>query len=399
MKPRFARTSTQIQPDESARAIGLRYGSDGHPGLKRIKAGKAFRYVDAQGKAIRDEATLKRIRSLAIPPAWTDVWICQSEDGHLQATGRDAKGRKQHRYHPLWREVRDATKFDRTIEFAMALPKIRRRVSHDITRSGLARERVLATVVRLMDLAFLRVGNEEYARNNHSFGLTTLKDRHAIVRGERIRFEFPGKSGRRHRIELEDRRLARIVKNCQEIPGQDLFQFYDEAGARRDVTSGDVNDYLREISGADFTAKDFRTWAGTVLAAQELKQAARFDTQRQAKRNVARALEKVAGQLGNTPAVCRKCYVHPAIIDRYLRHALPCQANVTSRHRGEAIGISSRPMKSLGVEEREVLEFLRCCRREERRELRQTKSKLKRLPNAWRPRVVRGRRAVGRRGV
>jgi DNA topoisomerase-1 len=396
MKPRHTPPSTQLEPVASARAVGLRYVNDGQPGLKRIGSQKNFRYLDAQGKAVRAASVLKRIRSLVIPPAWTDVWICPHENGHLQATGRDAKGRKQHRYHPLWREVRDVTKYDRMIEFGEALPRIRRRIARDLRQSGLSREKVLAAILRLMDLSFIRVGNDEYAKQNGSYGLTTMKDKHAKVRGERIHFSFRGKSGKDHNIQIEDRRLAKIVKHCQDIPGQELFQYWDEEEKRRDVTSGDVNDYLREVSGKDFTAKDFRTWAGTVLAAQALKQTAEFHSQQQAKKNLKQAIEAVAEKLGNTPAVCRKCYIHPFILDGYVTKKLPCAAQVKGEIKNGVIKTSSRSKTSLGEDERAVLKFLGCCRREEQRASRRVESRSAAIPRAWRPRVVRGMR-VGHR--
>ncbi len=396
MKPRHTLPSTQTEPIKSAQAAGLHYVSDDKPGLQRMKVGQGFRYADAKGKAVRDARTLKRIRSLVIPPAWTNVWICSHAHGHLQATGRDARGRKQHRYHPLWREVRDATKYDRMVEFGEALPRIRRRVASDLRASGLSREKVLATIVRLMDLSFIRVGNDEYAKQNGSYGLTTMKDQHAKVRGERIHFSFRGKSGRLHTIQIEDRSLARIVKHCQDIPGQELFQYLDEDERRRDITSGDVNEYLRKVSGADFTAKDFRTWAGTVLAAQALRQTTGFRTQKQAKKNLKQAIETVAEKLGNTPAVCRKCYIHPFILDGYANRKFPCAATVTSGIRNGVIKTSSRSKTSLGEDERAVLKFLRCCRREEKHSMRRVSAKLAAIPRAWRPRSVRGMR-VGHR--
>ncbi len=307
-------------PATSAEAAGLRYISDTGPGITRRRAGKHFSYLGLDGAPIRDRAELDRIKGLGIPPAWKDVWICPDPVGHIQATGRDAKGRKQYRYHPRWREIRDETKYDRMIDFAKALPKIRARVEEDMRRQGLSREKVLATVVRLLETTRIRVGNDEYARDNKSFGLTTLKDRHADIGNSSVTFEFRGKSGKRHKVKVNDRRLARIVKACQDIPGQELFQYYDEAGRRRDVTSQDVNDYLREIAGGEdeeFTAKDFRTWSGTVLAALALREFEAFDSQAAAKRNVTRAIERVAAELGNTPAVCRKCYVHPEVVDAY----------------------------------------------------------------------------------
>jgi DNA topoisomerase-1 len=385
-----------MRPIESARAVGLRYVNDTQSGIQRIKSGTGFRYADAQGKAVRDPATLKRIRSLTIPPAWTHVWICPHENGHLQATGRDAKGRKQHRYHPLWREVRDATKYDRMIEFGETLPKIRRRVARDFAKRGLNREKILATIVRLMDLTFIRVGNGEYAKNNGSYGLTTMKDQHAKIRGERVQFSFRGKSGKYHSIEIENRCLAEIVKRCQDIPGQDLFQWINGEGKRHDVTSGDVNEYLREISGSDFTAKDFRTWAGTVLTAQALKVTREFRTETQAKKNIKQAIDIVAEKLGNTPAVCRKCYVHPFLIDGYMKKTLPCNGSATKTEVNGVIKTSSRPRSSLRQDEREVLQFLRRRRREERRETKRLQAKSAVIPSAWCPRVVGGMR-VGRR--
>ncbi len=309
-------------PVQAARAAGLRYVHDDRPGIRRVRSGRGFRYVGPDGRPIRDADELKRIRSLAIPPAWTDVWICPNLNGHLQATGRDARGRKQHRYHPRWREVRDETKYGRMILFADALPKIRARVEQDMTLPGLPRPKVLATVVRLLETTLIRVGNEEYARQNGSFGLTTMRDRHAEVNGSTLRFHFRGKSGVKHCVEVHDRRLARIVRQCQELPGQELFQYVDDDGELRSIDSEDVNEYLREVTGDDFTAKDFRTWAGTVLAAMALREFEAFDSKAQAKKNVVRAIESVAERLGNTPSVCRKCYVHPAIMDAYLDGSL-----------------------------------------------------------------------------
>jgi DNA topoisomerase-1 len=305
-------------PQESAQAAGLRYVSDTTPGIRRKKAGKGFTYVGADGKTIRDPKELARIRSLAIPPAYTDVWICPTANGHIQATGRDARGRKQYRYHPKWREVRDETKFGRMLAFSEILPRIRRRVEKDLARSGLPREKVLATVVRLLECTRIRVGNEEYSRANRSFGLTTLQDRHVEISGSKLRFEFRGKSGKVHSVSLSDRRLARIVHRCQTLPGEDLFQYVDDEGVRQTIGSGDVNDYIREISGEEFTAKDFRTWAGTILAVTALAEGGAWSSQRQAKSNVLRAIDQVAEQLNNTRAICRKYYVHPAIFEIYL---------------------------------------------------------------------------------
>jgi DNA topoisomerase-1 len=305
-------------PAQAAEVVGLRYVRDDTPGIRRVRRGKGFAYVRPDGRPVHDEATLKRIRALVIPPAWTDVWICPDANGHLQATGRDDRGRKQHRYHPRFRAVRDETKYGRMLAFAGALPHLRARVEKDMARRGLPREKVLAKVVRLLETTLIRVGNDDYARHNHSYGLTTFEDRHAKIDGPELRFEFRGKSGVRHAVELHDRRLARIVKECQDLPGQELFQYVDETGKRHDVTSGDVNAYLREISGEDFTAKDFRTWAGTVLAARALREFEAFDSKAQAKRNLVKAVEAVARRLGNTRAVCRKCYVHPVVFDAYL---------------------------------------------------------------------------------
>jgi DNA topoisomerase-1 len=267
---------------------------------------------------VRDEDTLARIKSLAIPPAWTDVWICAQPNGHVQATGRDARGRKQYRYHPRWRAVRDEVKYERMIAFGKALPQIRRKVDEDLRLPGLPREKVLATIVYLLQVTMMRVGNEEYARENKSFGLTTLRNRHVRVDGSDVEFRFRGKSGVYHSVKVHDRRLARIIQRSREIPGQELFQYIDDEGGQHSVDSSDVNDYLRTISGEDYTAKDFRTWAGTVLAAMALQEFEKFDSEAQAKKNVVRAIESVAKKLGNTPSVCRKCYVHPAVLDAYL---------------------------------------------------------------------------------
>lgn len=317
-----ARTYKEQEFQAAARAAQLRYVSDAERGLRRRRKGKAFTYLRPGGEPLRDRATLARINSLAIPPAWQDVWICGSPNGHLQATGRDARGRKQYRYHPRWREAQDQNKYERIIAFAKALPKIRRAVARHLRKRGLPREKVLAAAVKLLETTLIRVGNDEYARDNHSFGLTTMHDAHVKLRGAAIRFDFRGKHGIEHEIDLKDRRLASIVHACRELPGQELFQYLDEAGEVRDVGSTDVNDYLREISGADFTAKDFRTWAGTALAAQALKEFQDFDSKAAAKRNVTKAIERVAERLGNTQAICRKCYVHPAIIDAYMDRSL-----------------------------------------------------------------------------
>jgi DNA topoisomerase I len=315
-RPRLARVATD--PVESAKLAGLRYVSETGPGLRRRRAGRGFVFLDAEGRRLRDGATLHRIRSLVIPPAWTDVWICPSPGGHIQAVGRDARGRKQYRYHARWREVRDETKYTRMLAFARALPRIRAQVERDLGRPRLSREKVLATVVRLLEATLIRVGNEEYARTNGSFGLTTLRDRHVDVDGAEVRFSFRGKGGKEHTVGVRDRRLARIMRHLQDLPGQELFQYVDEQGERRTIDSADVNAYLHEITGDDFTAKDFRTWAGTVLAALALAEVRTFATTREAKRNIVRAIERVATRLGNTPAICRKCYVHPQVLQAYL---------------------------------------------------------------------------------
>jgi DNA topoisomerase I len=305
-------------PREAARRAGLRYSSDSEPGIRRVRRGKGFSYLDPTDDHISDPVTLERIRSLAVPPAWTDVWICRWPNGHIQATGRDARGRKQHRYHPRWRASRDESKFERMVQFAGALPIIRERTDADLAKPGLPREKVLAAVVRLLELTLIRVGNDEYARLNNSFGLTTLRDRHAEINGTRIRFRFRGKAGQQHEVGLRDRRLATVVRRCQELPGQELFQYIDEDGAVRDVASDDVNDYLRAISGGDFTAKDFRTWAGTVLAYRALRALEPAGSATDAKRKIVAAMRETAGRLGNTPAVARNSYVHPAVVDAYM---------------------------------------------------------------------------------
>ena len=309
-------------PLASAQEAGLRYVSDTLPGIRRRRAGRGFTYLDADGRAVRDKATLARIKRLAVPPAYTDVWICPSPNGHLQATGRDARGRKQYRYHPRWREVRDETKFGRMAAFSEALPRIRRRVEQDLARSELPKEKVLATVVRLLECTGIRVGNEEYARSNRSFGLTTLRDHHVEISGSTLRFEFRGKSGKTHRVALSDRRLARIVARCQAVPGAELFQYVDDGGERVAIGSGDVNDYLREITGEDFTAKDFRTWAGTLQAVAALEAHGPAASPRAAKSAILRAIDQVAERLNNTRDVCRKYYVHPAVIERYVAGTL-----------------------------------------------------------------------------
>ena len=337
-------------PAAAANDAGLYHVNDDRLGYRRRANGNGFEYLDTETKRIRDRQRLLRIKRLAIPPAWTDVWICPSPNGHIQATGRDARGRKQYRYHDRWREVRDENKFDRLAEFAKTLPKIRRRVARDITLADLPREKVLATVVRLLERTFIRIGNEEYARENKSFGLTTIKNRHVTVKGAHLRFRFRGKSRRHHEVDMTDRRIAKIVAKCQDLPGQDLFQYVSDKDEVRNITSQDVNDYLRDITSEDFTAKDFRTWAGTVLAAIALDAQPERETKKQAKANVKTAVCAVAELLGNTPAICRKCYVHPAVIEAYLNRT-PI-AGLTS-------ALKSTGRWDLRAAEKAVLKFLR----------------------------------------
>jgi DNA topoisomerase I len=313
------RVVATVSPDpvESAKAANLRYVTDSTPGISRQKRGTGFEYIDPSGKVIRDPEELQRFKSLAIPPAWREVWICPLHNGHLQATGRDIKGRKQHRYHPRWREVRDENKYGRILSFAKALPVIREKVDNDLRLPGLPRDKILATVVRLLETSHIRVGNEEYARQNKSYGLATLRNRHVNVSGSTIRFEFRGKSGVEHALDINDRRLAKIIKRCQDLPGYELFQYLDQDGERHTIDSSDVNEYIRQIAGEEFSTKDFRTWAGTVLAARALQQCETAESNSQSKRNIVQAVESVAKKLGNTKAVCRKCYIHPAVIDAY----------------------------------------------------------------------------------
>lgn len=334
---------------EHAEQAGLRWVTDARPGIVRERHGDGFRYRKADGTPVTDEATLARIRALAIPPAYTDVWICPTANGHIQATGRDARGRKQYRYHAKWRAVRDETKFERLLALAGALPRIRARLAQDLARPGLSRERVLATVVQLMERTAIRVGNDEYARTNDSYGLTTLRTRHVDVSGDKLRFEFRAKSGKTHVATVRDRRLARIVARCQALPGEELFGWVDDAGERRTIGSADVNAYLREISGEEFTAKDFRTWAGTVQAACALRDLGAADDPKEAERRVVQAIDAVARALNNTRAVCRKYYVHPRVLERYLA--------------GELLrpGARVRSETGLSAEERAVVRMLRAA--------------------------------------
>jgi DNA topoisomerase I len=339
-------------PFESAKVAGLRYVTDTSPGIRRKRAGRGFTYIGLDGTPIRDPQELRRIQALGIPPAWTEVWICPIPHGHIQATGRDAKGRKQHRYHTCWREVRDQTKYGQMCAFGEALPLIRRQVEHDLALPGLPRAKVLATILQLLEMTLIRVGNEEYARTNQSFGLTTLRDQHVDIMGATLRFQFRGKSGKEHIIEIHDRRLARIVRQCQDLPGQELFQYLDEEGQRQTIDSSDVNAYLQQITGQDFTTKDFRTWAGAVLATEALQSCGACESATQLKKNVVQAIKIVASRLGNTPAICRKCYVNPAIIEAYLAGSLieTLQA-LADRDQTHAL-------QGLSSQERRVLMFL-----------------------------------------
>lgn len=324
-------TAADIEPDQpaasdaplmaglvlAAETGGLRYVADNIPGFSRKQTRSGFRYLDTAGKPLNDPAQIARIKSLAIPPAWTDVWICPAKNGHLQATGRDARGRKQYRYHKNWREVRDEAKYERMIGFAMLLPAIRARLEEDIRRPGLSREKVIATIIRLLDVTMIRIGNEEYAQANKSFGLTTLRNRHVTIEGAAIEFNFKGKSGIAHTIRITEPRLARIVRRMRELPGQELFQYVDSEGARHSIGSADVNDYLKTITGENYTAKDFRTWSGTVQTVIALKALGPSETVTDAKKKIRVAIEVAAKKLGNTPTICRKCYVHPAVLEAY----------------------------------------------------------------------------------
>jgi DNA topoisomerase-1 len=303
---------------ESAEAAGLRYVTDAAPGIRRQRRGRGFTYIAADGSVIRDKVELERIRKLVIPPRWTNVWICPNPSGHLQVTARDARGRKQYRYHPRYRAVRDETKFGRMIAFSEILPLIRERVERDVALPELSRDKVLATVVWLLERTLIRVGNDEYARDNGSFGLTTLRRKHVTVSGAKLRFEFRGKSGVPHSVAVTDRRIAHIVQRCQELPGQELFQYLDDDGRRQSVDAGDINEYLRRITGRQVTAKDFRTWAGTTLAAAALRELGSFTSEKQAKAKIVAAIDQISQRLGNTRAVCRKYYVHPVILEAYM---------------------------------------------------------------------------------
>ena len=314
----LADPSPHADPRAVARAARLRYVSDRQPGYRRERAEHGFRYIDWNGDPVEDEEVVKRLKSLAVPPAYEDVWLCRWPNGHLQAVGRDARGRKQYRYHPRWREVRDENKYGKMLVFGAVLPTIRKQVEQDLALHGLPRRKVLAALVRLLESTLVRVGNEEYARTNQSFGLTTLRNRHVRIEGSHLLLDFRGKHGIEHHIDLRDRRLAALVRRCQELPGQDLFQFVDEHGQAHHVTSDDVNAYLHEVAGEEITAKDFRTWAATNLAALALTGFEAFDSHTKAKKNIVQAVEAVSKMLGNTPAICRKCYIHPAVFEGYL---------------------------------------------------------------------------------
>ncbi len=344
-------------PALSAKEAGLRYVSDAQPGIRRKRSGKGFQYVDAEGKPVRNRDILQRIRLLVIPPAWRDVWICADSRGHLQTTGRDARGRKQSRYHPRWRIVRDETKYERMLLFGAALRGLRARLEEDLALPGLPRNKVLATIVRLMERTLIRVGNEEYVRENKSYGLTTMRAKHVQVNGSTVVFRFRGKSGKPHTVGVQDRRLARIVRKCQDLPGYELFEYLDGSGETRKVDSADVNDYLRAVSGEDFTAKDFRTWAGTVLASMALREFEEFASETEAKKNVVEAIKTVTKRLGNTPGVCRKCYVHPAVLECYLAGKLERRIRRKVEEASEEV-LREAEEEALQKEERTVMELL-----------------------------------------
>ena len=337
----------------SAQAVGLRYVTDATPGIKRRRHGRGFTYLDVDGTAITDRARIRRFRALAIPPAWTDVWICPEPDGHLQVTARDGRGRKQYRYHPSFREHRDGTKFERMIELSDVLWKIRERVEHDIALPELSHDKVMATVVWLLERTLIRVGSNEYAKANKSFGLTTLRRRHVQVDGAKVRFDFRGKSGIVHSVAVTDRRIARIVQRCRELPGHELFQYVDDEGRRQSVGAEDVNEYLRDVAGREVTAKDFRTWAGTMLAAEALRQLGPAATKKEAERNILRAIEQTSARLGNTRTVCRKYYIHPELLSAYREGSvLPPMVKGQWQERHPESG-------ALRQHEAEVLAFLR----------------------------------------
>jgi DNA topoisomerase-1 len=344
-----------VEPAEAARSAALRYVSDDRPGIRRRRSGQGFSYVGPDGRRVSDRATLVRIRALAVPPAWTEVWISPLADGHLQATGRDARRRKQYRYHARWRAVRDETKYGRMLLFGSTLPRIRARVKDDLALPGLPRNKLLAMIVRLLETTFIRVGNAEYAKANGSFGLTTLRGRHVEIEGARVRLNFRGKGGKTHTVQVSDRRLARLVKRCKDLPGQELFQYLDEQGEPQPIDSADVNEYLRLIAGEDFTAKDFRTWAGTLVAARGLMTSVGPDWKGQAKSAVAETIAAVARELGNTAAVCRKSYIHPAVLGA---HQDPVLRELWTK------GADRAPKAGLTLEESALLCYLEAAARE-----------------------------------
>lgn len=338
---------------EAAETAGLLYVTDAAPGIQRKRHGKHFRYLGLDGKTLQQEAELERIKALKIPPAWNNVWICPQSQGHLQATGRDAKGRKQYRYHDRWREVRDEAKYDQLIPFGECLPHLRQQVDMDLDMSGLSQARVLATIIRLLDITLIRVGNEEYAQSNHSYGLTTLRNRHASIQGDTIHLHFQGKRGLKHTVDIHDKELARIVKRCRDLPGQELFQYIDHDGSKHSVNSSDVNDYLRAITGQDFTAKDFRTWGGTVVVMHTLRELGDFTQESQAKKHISQAIQTAAQHLGNTSAICRKCYVHPGLLTAYLDGSLLTYLNTHPRRVKQGADWELHPDEAL------LLAFLR----------------------------------------
>jgi DNA topoisomerase-1 len=350
---------TIVEPREAAEGARLRYVSDEKPGIARKAIGNGFAYTTAKGSKVTETEVLHRITALAIPPAWTDVWICPFANGHIQATGRDARGRKQYRYHVRFREIRESIKHEHAVAFADALPAIREKVGEHMALRGLPREKVLATVVHLLETTLIRVGNDDYAKQNKSYGLTTLQNRHVAIEGDEVRFRFTGKSGKQWSLSVRDRRVAKIIRTCQELPGQELLQYLDGAGDHRDVTSTDVNAYLKEITGKDFTAKDFRTWAATVLAAMALNEFKTFDSAAEAKRNLRAAIEKVAAKLGNTPTICRKCYIHPQVLSCYLG------GNLVLELKARAENELRNAVQGLKPEEAAVLALLRSRRAEE----------------------------------
>ena len=383
-------TQAIVDPRDAAESAGLRYVSADRPGIRRKKAGAGFAYTRADGSRLAEPDVLKRIKGLAIPPAWTDVWICPFADGHIQATGRDAKGRKQYRYHARFREVRESTKYEHVVAFADALPSIREKVRDHMSLRGMPRAKVLATVVHLLETTLIRVGNDDYAKQNNSYGLTTLKNRHVALEGSEVRFRFTGKGGKQWSLRVRDRRVAKIIRTCQELPGQELLQYVDEQGNCQDVTSTDVNDYLKETTAKDITAKDFRTWAGTVLAAMALAELESFDSAAQAKRNLRSAIEKVSARLGNTPTICRKCYIHPEVLSSYM------DGNLVLEIKSQAESELRNAVGSLKPEEAAVLALLRgrLVRETERSKVPPTKSSTarQRASAAFAPLTQAGRR-------